>query len=55
MSTSSTWGNRTDSRTAATAYHLRRLVGTLGQRSHPTRPHVDYPHETARFQPPPLV
>jgi hypothetical protein len=55
MSTNSSWGDRTNSRGTGTAYHLRRLVGTLGQRSHPTRPHVDHGHETARFQPPPLV
>ncbi|MGZ4590216.1 MAG: hypothetical protein ACXV3V_06200 [Actinomycetes bacterium] len=40
---------------ATVATRLRSAFTGRGERSRPTRPRVEHPHERLRFQPPPLV
>jgi hypothetical protein len=54
MSSNSSWESRTTSNVTVRTW-LRNPFGPRGERSHPTRPHVDHGHEVARHEPPPLV
>ena len=54
LSSNSSWPARTTSDLSVRTW-LRTPFGQRGERSAPTRPHVEHGHEVARYQPPPLV
>ena len=54
MSSNSSWEPRTTSGATVRTW-VRTPFGMRGDRSRPTRPHVEHGHEVARHQPPPLV
>lgn len=55
MSSNSSWGRKSHGTRDAVGRVRKALATRGGERSYPTHPHIEHPHERVRFQPPPVA